>query len=185
VAYALQGGVTPRVVQTKFWTGLAKSSKLPCFCDPRSGTNPVFSADIEEMTSMLTNEFVDRLNAAGAPAPRASVQNVVIVNGNTEAVRLLESVLDGGRYDVVFVESSSHAYSQIKRVRPHLVILCVRMDDAEALQVLSMLKLDQETRDIPVITYASEREPHQFEFEGMEEPSDVEMFTPKPAVWMN
>lgn len=137
------------------------------------------------LTSQQTNEFVDSLNAAGAPAARAGVQNVVIVNGNTEAVGLLESVLDGGRYDVIFVESSSHAYSQIKRVRPHLVILCLGMDDAEGLQVLSMLKLDQETRDIPVITYASDREPRQFEFEDAEGPSDVEMFTPKPAVWMN
>jgi PleD family two-component response regulator len=137
------------------------------------------------MTAMLTNDFVDSLNGAGGPAARAGMQNVVIVNGSTEAIQLLESVLDAGRYDVVFVESSAHAYSQIKRVRPHLVILCVRMDDAESLQVLSMLKLDEDTRDIPVLTYASEGEREKSEFDATEEPSDVEMFTPKPALWMN
>jgi PleD family two-component response regulator len=134
---------------------------------------------------MLTNNFVDSLNVAREMTARAGTQNVVIVNGNTQVMGLLESVLDAGRYDVVFVESSAHAYSQIKRVRPHLVILCVRMNDADGLQVLSMLKLDEDTRDIPVLTYASEDGPEEVGFEGVEEPSDVDMFTPKPSVWMN
>ena len=97
---------------------------------------------------------------------------------------LLETVLDAGHYDVVFVESSAHAYSQIKRVQPHLVILCIRIADPEDFQVLSMLKLDDETRSIPVLTYTTEydgREPQ----EEVAEPSDVEMFGPKPAVRMN
>src|ERR671939_371208 len=74
-------------------------------------------------------------------------QKVVIVNGSTEMLELLETVLDAGHYNVVFVESNEHAYSQIKRVQPNLVILCVRIDDAEGFQVLSMLKLDAGTRD--------------------------------------
>ena len=59
-------------------------------------------------------------------------QKVVIVNGSPEMLDMLETVLDAGHYDVVFVESSEHAYSQIKRVQPNLVILCVRIDDATA-----------------------------------------------------
>jgi len=46
-------------------------------------------------------------------------------------------------------KSNEHAYSQIKRVQPNLVILCVCIDDMDGFQVLSMLKLDAETRDIP------------------------------------
>src|SRR6266576_2713723 len=79
-------------------------------------------------------------------------QKVVIVNGSAQILELLETLLDAGHYDVVFVESNEHAYSQIKRVQPDLVILCVRIDDLEGFQVLSMLKLDDETRGIPVLT---------------------------------
>ena len=93
-------------------------------------------------------------------------QKVVIVNGNAEMLDLLETVLDAGHYDVVFVESSEHAYSQIKRVQPNLVILCVRIDDADGFQVLSMLKLDEETRGIPVLTYTTE-------YEGQEPEDEV------------
>jgi len=111
-------------------------------------------------------------------------QKVVIVNGDAQILELLETVLDAGHYDVVFVESSAHAYSQIKRVQPNLVILCVRIDDLDGFQVLSMLKLDRATRDIPVLTYTTEYEGQETEPE-IPEPSETEMFAPQPTVWMN
>ena len=135
---------------------------------------------------MMTNAAftADCLRLESRVRPSKTAQKVVIVNGSTEMLELLETVLDAGHYDVVFVESSEHAYSQIKRVQPNLVILCVRIDDADGFQVLSMLKLDEETRGIPVLTYASETEDPETE-EGMPEPSESEMFAAKPAVWMN
>src|SRR5580765_7007639 len=101
--------------------------------------------------------------------PEATLaQKVVIVNGSPEILELLETVLDAGHYDVVFVESSEHAYSHIKRVQPHLVILCMRIEDRDGFQVLSMLKLDAETRRIPVLTYTTEFEGQETEQEEPE-----------------
>ena len=132
---------------------------------------------------MMTNAATT--DTLGLNAAAATTQKVVIVNGTAEILDLLESVLDAGHYDVVFVESSEHAYSQIKRVKPNLVILCVRIEGADGFQVLSMLKLDDETRDIPVLTYTTEYDGQESEDE-MPEPSEAEMFTTaKPAVWMN
>ncbi len=90
--------------------------------------------------------------------PGQRVQKVVVINGTGEVLDLLESVLAAGRYDMVFVESSDSAYSQIKRVQPDLVILCVRIDDLDGFQLLSMLKLDTATASIPVLTYTTEQE---------------------------
>ncbi len=109
-----------------------------------------------------------------------ATQKVVIVNGSSEMLELLETVLDAGHYDVVFVESSEHAYSQIKRVQPNLVILCIQIQDMDGFQVLSMLKLDPVTRDIPVLTYTTERDGQDAE-EEVAEPSEVEMFAAPPA----
>ncbi|MBI3050634.1 MAG: hypothetical protein HYY76_20280 [Acidobacteria bacterium] len=86
----------------------------------------------------------------------APVQKVVVVDGNAEVLGMLEAVLDAGRYDMVFVESSDHAYSQIRKVRPHLVIVCANIEQPEAFLLLTMLKLDPETREIPVLTYTIE-----------------------------
>jgi CheY-like chemotaxis protein len=116
---------------------------------------------------------------------RATITHrVVIVNNGPEALELLETVLEAGRYDVVFVESNEHAYSQIKRVQPDLVILCVRIDDMSGFQVLSMLKLDGDTRDIPVMTYTTDYEGRDAEDEAADVP-ETAMFTPRPAEVMN
>jgi CheY-like chemotaxis protein len=131
---------------------------------------------------MITNATTDMLRQH-VPAG-TTAQKVVIVNGTSEILDLLETVLDAGHYDVVFVESSEHAYSQIKRVQPHLVILCVRIAQADGFQVLSMLKLDADTREIPVLTYTTEYDGPETE-EEVPEMSGAEMFTAKPAVWMN
>ena len=132
------------------------------------------------MTNAATNDTI-RQRAVNA----TTAQKVVIVNGTPEMLEMLETVLDVGRYDVVFVESSGHAYSQIKRVQPNLVILCVRIDDADGFQVLSMLKLDDDTRAIPVLTYTSEGGDEDLE-DAYAEPSEAELFpASKAAAWMN
>ena len=115
-----------------------------------------------------------------------SVQKVVVVNGNTEVLGMLEAVLDAGRYDMVFVESSDHAYSQIKKVVPNLVILCARIDDVAVFQLLSMLKLDPSTRDIPVLTYTTEFEGEDFDTAISQLADDEEVLLPaRPAPRMN
>ena len=134
---------------------------------------------------MMTNVATTDTPLQHAATVSALAQKVVIVNGSPEMLEMLEAVLDAGHYDVVFVESSEHAYSQIKRVQPNLVILCVHVDDAGSLQVLSMLKLDAETRGIPVLTYASDRNGDETET-LYPEPSEAELFPAgKAAVWMN
>ena len=116
----------------------------------------------------------------------APVQKVVVVNGNTEVLGLLETVLDAGRYDMVFVESSDRAYSQIKKVVPNLVILCARIEDLDGFQLLTMLKLDDETRDIPVLTYTTEYEGQDFDAAISQIAEDEEEMLPsRPALRMN
>jgi PleD family two-component response regulator len=136
------------------------------------------------LTNVSTAADLLRLERRQA-AQQQDAQKVVIVNGSAEVLELLETVLDAGHYDVIFVESTQHAYSQIKRVKPHLVILCVSIEDTDGFQVLSMLKLDEETRTIPVLTYTTEGSNDDAD-EEVAEPSEPEIFPAKPpAVWMN
>ena len=122
------------------------------------------------------------------------MQKVVIVNGTTDLLDTMQPVLMAGHYDVVFVESNDHAYSHIKREQPSLIILCLDMREREGFQVLSMLKLDDETRAIPLLTCLSEYElPAQattFADRGlMEDSDDFEdedtMLGPVPVASMN
>lgn len=124
--------------------------------------------------------------ASTAHTAPATVQKVVVVNGNTEVLGLLETVLDAGRYDMVFVESSEHAYSQIRKVLPNLVILCARIEDTECFQLLTMLKLDPETQQIPVLTYTTEYEGQDFDAALSQLTEDEpDLLASAPALRMN
>ena len=117
----------------------------------------------------------------------AQVQKVVVVDGNAEVLNMLEAVLDAGRYDMVFVESSNNAYTQIKKVIPNLVIVCARLEHLGAFQLLTMLKLDPDTSDIPVLTYTTEYEGQDLEgvIARMAEEDEELPLTSRPALPMN
>jgi DNA-binding response OmpR family regulator len=97
-------------------------------------------------------------NSIGTRRTGMAVQKVAVVNGSSQRLHLLQSVIQGGHYDVIVNAETEHAYSQIKRTNPNLVILCVGVDDPLGLQVLSMLALDEETSAIPVLICANEVE---------------------------
>jgi PleD family two-component response regulator len=121
---------------------------------------------------------------ARSVSSRKAVKKVVIVSSSSDVLELLGTLLDAGQYDVVFVESNAHAYSQIKRVQPQLVIVCTAIDSRESIQVLTMLKLDADTRSIPVLTYPTEFEGQHNE-ETPSESFEAPMFPPRRALLMN
>jgi CheY-like chemotaxis protein len=94
--------------------------------------------------------------ARTAPGTTTDPRRVVVVNGNTEVLEMLETALDEGRYELAFAEASEHAYSQIKGAQPDMVLLCLDYNDQAGYLLLSMLKLDPDTRDIPVVTCATD-----------------------------
>ena len=96
--------------------------------------------------------MLTRTSALTAPWARRTTQKVVVVNGSHDLLKRLEFLLDAGHYDIVFAAHLDHAYSEIKKTRPDLVILCLALEDPIGFQVLSMLKLDADTAGIPLLT---------------------------------
>jgi CheY-like chemotaxis protein len=102
---------------------------------------------------MQTTNPVSSDARAGNDAPPRAVPKVVIVNGNAATLLELDALFEAPRYDVVFVDSEGLAYTQIKHDRPNLIVLCAPIGDLDAFRVLSLLKLDEETRHIPIVTH--------------------------------
>jgi PleD family two-component response regulator len=134
---------------------------------------------------MLNTAITKVTTDASAHAVAIAIQRVMIVNGSFGILELIETILEAGPYDVVFVSSNEHAYSQIKRVQPDLVILCVGIDRLDGFQVLSMLKLDKETRNIPVLTYTTSSSSHEWDEEEDREPIETELFNTRRLELMN
>ena len=120
-------------------------------------------------------------STAETAAPKA--HTVVMVNGSQDMLEALDTVLEPGHYDVVITDSTNDAYSLIKRVKPHLVLVGLRVDDLDGYQVLSMLKLDSETSHIRVVTCTAADDPEERPG-GLAETLD-EVFSYKPALRMN
>jgi CheY-like chemotaxis protein len=95
--------------------------------------------------------------------PVAPIRTIAVVDGGTDVLGILETVFDAGRYDVVFVTSSDDAYSQIRKVLPSMVILYARIEHLDGCQLLTMLKLDPDTRDIPILTCMAAHQPLDFD----------------------
>lgn len=128
---------------------------------------------------MMTN--MTRTTASSIP-----VQKVVVVNGNADVLGVMETMLDGGRCDMVFVETSDRAYSRIRAIRPDQVILCAHINSPHIFQLLTMLKLDPDTRRIPVLTFTTEQDEDGDE-DSASQPfeDDDEMVSVRPALRMN
>ena len=112
-------------------------------------------------------------------------QRVVVVNGNSGLLEMLETVLDAGRYDMTFADAADHAYSSIRQVQPDLVILCMDLDEPAGFQLLSMLKLDPETQRIPIVTYANDGVSFEDNDEDDDETGIEDFPVTRPAMTMN
>jgi len=117
-------------------------------------------------------------NTHSSTSRKGILRTVAVVTKHAQPA-LLDTLLDAGGYDVVFVESLDRAYATIKRAAPELVIVCLEIDDAESMQLLSILRLDAETARIPIATYVTPSS----EDEGDRSAIDVDRFAPvQPAV---
>jgi len=123
---------------------------------------------------------------SGPDSPATPVQKVVVVDGGIEMLHGLETMLHARRYQMLFAQSSDLAYSQIKKVQPNLVVLCGGIEDRDGSQLLTMLKLDPDTRGIPLLSYGPDRREPDPDADLWRLDEDEDMLTPAhPALRMN
>src|SRR4029079_16155718 len=87
-----------------------------------------------------------------------SRQLAVFVGGGTDALAVVEPVLDGRAYDIEFVDPGDEPYATIAALKPDLVVVSLELDDLASFQVLTMLRLDPLTASIPVLSYVRDAE---------------------------
>jgi DNA-binding response OmpR family regulator len=82
-----------------------------------------------------------------------SNRSVVAVSQDSNLADLLDALVDVTDYDIVIVESMARGYARIKQVAPDGIIVLMDMDDPAVCQLLSMLKTDSDTFDVPIVTW--------------------------------
>jgi hypothetical protein len=114
---------------------------------PRPGTLVAIAGGVNGDTAMMTT------TERHQPGARSRTLRSVAVVGSHPDPDALAAVVDAVDYDIVLIESPTHAFAQIRRQSPDLVIVCLDGEDAIGCRLLSMLAIDRQTSRIRVLTY--------------------------------
>jgi len=77
---------------------------------------------------------------------------IVVVNQDTAFLELMEELLSEEGYNTSIEKEGDKAYAYIKKSKPDLVVLDIRINNPEAgFNVLDLMRIDPETQHIPVI----------------------------------
>lgn len=86
----------------------------------------------------------------------ANRQLAVFIGGGPDVLAHIEPLLIGRAYDVEFVAMDDEPYATVAALRPNLVVVNLDLRDEVGFQLLTMLRLDPATAEIPVLSYVQE-----------------------------
>ena len=85
-------------------------------------------------------------------------QVAVFVGSGPDALAVVEPALDGQAYELEFVDVDDEPYATIAAIKPDLVVVSLNLEDLAGFQLLTMLRLDPQTAEIPVLSYVKDDE---------------------------
>ena len=88
----------------------------------------------------------------------ADRQLAVFIGGGADALAHVEPVLNGRAYDIEFVDIDDEPYGTVVALKPDIVVVSLDLDNEAGFHLLTMLRLDPETAQIPVLSYLQEDE---------------------------
>ncbi|MBO9998365.1 MAG: response regulator [Cyanobacteria bacterium SID2] len=84
-------------------------------------------------------------------AERRNLRFILVVDGDSERVETLISVLRDDNYRVLLARSGPEALAKARQLQPHAIFLNPMLPILSGWDVLTLLKADANTRDLPVI----------------------------------
>jgi DNA-binding response OmpR family regulator len=82
-------------------------------------------------------------------------KRILVVDDRAALLDLLRRVLEDEQYKVSVLQEGSGAVQQIREDPPDLVILDLKLADADGMDILQELRASTNTADIPVIVYTA------------------------------
>jgi DNA-binding response OmpR family regulator len=93
---------------------------------------------------------------------------ILVVDDEPDVVRMLQVVLGRRGHDVVSAPSGLEGLVMAQGERPDLVLLDIMMEGMDGWETLKLLKLEESTRDIPVVMLSARVEPRD-KIRGLQE----------------
>ena len=84
---------------------------------------------------------------------------ILVVDDEEDVLNVLRLVLSKSGYDVITASSGMDGLAQAQSEPPAAILLDIMMHEMDGWEVLKLLKLDDQTRDVPVIILSARVEP--------------------------
>lgn len=97
-----------------------------------------------------------------------SSYSILVVDDEPDVRRMLQVVLGKRGHMVTSADSGMEALVQAQGDQPDLILLDIMMDGMDGWEVLKLLKLDEQTREIPVVILSARVEPRD-KIRGLQE----------------
>ncbi len=81
----------------------------------------------------------------------ASAKKVLVVEDSDVIRRIISLILAGEGYEVLEADDGAAVVEIVRKMRPHVVTLDLSLKDVDGREVLRRLKMDEETKEVPVI----------------------------------
>ncbi len=88
-----------------------------------------------------------------------SQKKILAIDDEPDLLEFLELVLQKSGYEVVTAPNGTEGLIRGHVERPDLILLDIMMEQMDGWETLRLLKLDEETRDIPVFILSARAEP--------------------------
>ncbi len=79
------------------------------------------------------------------------MKKILIVDDRSEVVELVKVTLEGEGYQSIDASDGSEALEKIRLEKPDLILLDIVMPKMDGFEVLSEVRKDPKTKDIPII----------------------------------
>lgn len=107
---------------------------------------PLLSEDLLEKVKRALQE-VEGERESFHPKPK----KILVVDDNPNIVKLLEYRLKANEYEVITAHDGEEALDKVRQAKPDLMILDVVIPKLDGYKVLSILRADEQYKDIPVV----------------------------------
>jgi DNA-binding response OmpR family regulator len=93
---------------------------------------------------------------------------ILVIDDEPDVLQMLKVVLSSKGHTVVEATSGMEGLMYAHEERPDLVLLDIMMEEMDGWEVLKLLKMEEDTRDIPVVMVSARVEPRD-KIRGLQE----------------
>ncbi|MCC5834710.1 MAG: response regulator [Opitutales bacterium] len=172
------------------WEVLAKLK-----ADPRTADIPVIIISVtndEDLAFSLgalecfakpvnSNSLIAALNKAAKSAPH-SIKSVLVVDDDPATVELISTTLKERDFNVLKSYRGPEAIQLARSKKPDLITLDLLMPEVNGFEVVKQLRIDPDTREIPILIYTSkdltadEQRTLRMQVQGISQKNGLEQF---------